>query len=190
MLILQSTKRLWTVKLNILGFDPSLRNWGVVQAQYDLLTHDIIIKNGYVIQHKPKKDRHIKQNTLDLQTANYIKSHLTNADIVIAEVPHGSQSSRAMVSYGVCIGVLGSLYDDLVQVSANDVKRIVEPNTAIKAVSKEQVIDWVINKHPEILSWLPKTRIKEHICDAIVALYAGINKPKFKELIHEINSKC
>lgn len=178
------------MKLDILGFDPSLRNWGVAKAQYDLTTNDLTIEHGFVIQHKPKKDRHTKQNTLDLQTANYIKSHLTSADVVIAEVPHGSQSSRAMVSYGVCIGVLGSLYDDLIQVSANDVKRIVEPNTTIKEVPKYQVINWVKNRHPEILTWLPTTRKQEHICDAIVAIYAGINKPKFKDLIHEINSKC
>lgn len=175
-------------KINILGFDPSLRNWGVVKASYDLISHDLIIQDGYVIQHKPKKDKHIRQNTLDLQTTNYIKSHLTHADIVIAEVPHGSQSSRAMVSYGVCIGVLGSLYDDLIQVSANDVKRIVEPNTSVKEVPKSQVINWVKTKHPEILSWLPSTHKQEHICDAIVAIHAGMIKPKFKELIHEINT--
>lgn len=180
--------------INIISFDPSLRNWGVALATFNTEDNSISVKRGYVLQHKPIGNKLTRQNTLDLQTATFLASHLHQEDIdnaiLIAEVPHGSQSARSMVSYGICIGLLGSLCHvnlNLVQVSANDVKRIVEPDRRIKEVPKAQVIQWVKNKHPDILEWLPKTLKQEHICDAIVAIYAGINTTKFRNLINEIN---
>ena len=176
--------------INIISFDPSFRNWGIALATYNTEDQSLNVHNGYVIQHNPKKTKTDKQNTLDLQTASYLATHLFKEDIgnsvLIAEVPHGSQSSRAMVSYGVCIGLLGSLIQDkqsLIQVGAMDVKRIVEPDRSVKEVPKEQVIQWVKDRHPEILEWLPKTKKQEHICDAIVAIYAGMQTLKFKDII-------
>lgn len=179
------------MNIKILSFDPSLRNWGIAAAIYNTASNQLYIKIGKVITSKPDKSK-IRQNTKDLNTSinlfNELKDIYTQADLVIAEVPHGSQSSRAMVSYGVCIGVLGSLITNnipFIQVSALDVKRIV----GHESVSKLEVIDWVKRRHPEILPWLPATNKAEHICDAIVAIYAAIQTKQFKELIHEIITK-
>lgn len=172
--------------LKLLSLDPSFRNWGFVIVEYDTDTHQLAIKSGGVLSSKPDKSNN-KQNTKDLKVSKYLYTHLNqlikDTDIVIAEVPHGSQSSRAMVSYGVCIGLLGTIQQPLVQVSANDVKRLVGSNTA----SKDDVINWV-NKHYQ-LDWLPKAKSKsEHICDAIAALHIGIQSKQFKEYYETITN--
>lgn len=171
--------------IKILGLDPSLRNWGIAKTIYDTQTNILSVVDTSIIHTKPIKSK-IKQSTKDLLASNKLYTGITpyykDIDLVIAEVPSGSQSSRAMVSYGVCIGVLGSLQalkPQLIQVAANDVKTVVGANTT----SKKEIINWVKHKHPE--ASLPKTNKAEHICDAIVAIYAGLKTKTFKEFINE-----
>lgn len=179
------------MNIKILSFDPSLRNWGVTAAIYNTTSNQLYIKAGKVISSKPDKSK-IRQNTKDLNIAKYLFSELkdvySQADLIIAEVPHGSQSARAMVSYGVCIGVLGSLDSinkPFIQVAASDVKQIV----GTVDTSKLEIIKWVKRRHPEVLDWMPCNTKAEHICDAIVAIYAAIQTKQFKEFINEINTK-
>ena len=169
--------------IKILSYDPSLRNWGVVKATYDigLLT----IQDTSIIKTKNTKSKTVKQNQSDIQSANELYLGLVDevksADLICIEVPHGSQSSRAMVSYGVCvalIGVIQALNPNIIQVSANDVKAVVRTDKDHKP-TKQEIIDWVKDKHPE--ANLPTTLSAEHICDAIVAIYAAMNTKEFKE---------
>ncbi|WP_395143663.1 hypothetical protein ACF3NV_07555 [Moraxella atlantae] len=174
------------MNIKLLSLDPSFRNWGFVIAEYDAVNHLLHIHSGGVLSSKPDKSN-TKQNTKDLKVSCYLYKHLVqltkDIDIVIAEVPHGSQSSRAMVSYGVCIGLLGCIQQPLIQISAMDVKRLVGSNTA----SKDDVINWV--KQHYQLDWLPKAKSKsEHICDAIAALHIGIQSKQFKEYYETITN--
>ena len=173
------------MNIKILSFDPSFRNWGIAAAIYDTTTNQLYIKTGKVIISKPDKSK-IRQNTKDLNVSKNLYENLKDIslqpDLIIAEVPHGSQSSRAMVSYGVCIGVLGSILTNnvpFIQVSAADVKNVI----GSKDASKLEVINWVKERHPEILSWIPCNTKAEHICDAIVAIYAAMQTKQFKELL-------
>lgn len=167
----------------ILGLDPSLRNWGIVKCLYDTTTHHLELVDSHIIQTKSDKSKK-RQNIKDLITAHtlykQLKPYVLNVDAICIELPHGSQSSRAMVSYGVCIGVLASIADlnpKMVVVSANEVKAVVGANTA----SKAEIIDWVKQHHPHELEFIPKTKKAEHICDALLSIYASIHKPLFKE---------
>ncbi|ELA08280.1 hypothetical protein MOMA_06951 [Moraxella macacae 0408225] len=166
--------------VKILSNDPSLRNWGYVEANYNngLIT---IMKTG-VIETKPNKV--LKQNIQDMQTANVLYTQLKpmviNADLVIAELPHGSQSSRAMVSYAVCVSVLGTLLNhnpNFIPVSFAEVKKMI----GILKPQKQDVINWVQDKYPDLV--LPNKSKAEHICDAITALHVAINKPQFTEYL-------
>lgn len=158
--------------LTLLGLDPSLRNWGFCLADYNPISQELNIQTGGVISFNPDKTQ--KQNIQDLHTAHTLYTTLKllvkRADYYVAELPTGSQSSRAMVSYALCIGVLGSLWHTnpkLIPVSPTQVKNKVKANA-----SKQEIIDWCIDRHPDILSWLPKAKSKqEHICDSIVALH-------------------
>lgn len=174
------------MKVNILGLDPSLRNWGWVKGIYDTDTQSLYFYDCGVILTKPDTSK-IKQSLKDKNTATTLYSSLLGliqeTDIICAELPHGSQSSRAMVSYAVCVAIIGCIqhsFKNIVEVSALDVKKIV----GNRDTSKQEIISWVRDKHPELK--LPKTSKDEHICDAVVAIYASLNQPKFESIINEI----
>lgn len=188
--MLREKKNKNTMVINILGLDPSLNNWGIALAKYDTSTQELSILQGNVLQTKPDKAN--KQNIQDLYSAEFLYTNLKPSfefvDIISAELPYGSQTSRAMVSYALCIGVLGSLKHtnpNVVPVTPQQVKNVVGSSTA----SKKEVINWVKNNHQEVLSWLPKAVSKsEHICDAIVSIHVMLNTKQFKDYIHEINN--
>ena len=179
MRILKSLKALLMIK--VLGLDPSLRNWGLTACLYRQGNLEVV--ETHIA--KTKNTKGIKQNASDIIAANTLYKELITpikwADVICIEVPHGSQSSRAMVSYGVCvalIGVIQTINPNIIQVSANDVKAIVRTDKDHKP-TKQEIIDWVKDKHPE--ANLPTSLSAEHICDAIVAVYAAMNTKEFKE---------
>ena len=167
--------------IKVLGLDPSLRSWGLAACLYR--EGKIEVVETHIS--KTINTKGIKQNASDIIAANTLYKELITpikwADVICIEVPHGSQSSRAMVSYGVCvalIGVIQALNPNIIQVSANDVKAVVRTDKSHKP-SKEDVIAWVKKKHPE--AKLPTTLAAEHICDAIVTIYAAMKTKEFKE---------
>lgn len=167
----------------IIGFDPSLRNWGYCVAKFNPETKTLFIDEGGVITSLPSSQVH--QNLDDLASATQLYSGLysllgrVKPNYLAAELPVGSKSARAMVSYGVCIALSSVVaYQDgehtipLLSVTPQEVKRTVGQLDA----SKEQVINWVVNTYPEVCAWLtkyPKGK-QEHICDAIAATHATI----------------
>ena len=164
---------------------PSLRNWAITACLYD--NNGLRVIESTIIKTKDTKSKTIKQNTSDIQAATKLYTEMLKgvkwADVICIEVPHGSQSSRAMVSYGVCvalIGVIQTINPNIIQVSANDVKDVVRTNKRHKP-SKLDVIEWVKTNHPEAI--LPNTLSSEHICDAIVAIYAAMKTNQFKEYL-------
>ena len=181
MRILKSLKVLLMIK--VLGLDPSLRSWGMAGCTYDI--NGLKVMGTDIIKTKNIKSTKVKQNYSDIHSANILYVGLLDAvksaDLICIEVPHGSQSSRAMVSYGVCvalIGVIQTINPNIIQVSANDVKAVVRTDKSHKP-TKQEIIDWVKDKHPE--AKLPTTLSAEHVCDAIVAIYAAMNTKDFKD---------
>lgn len=169
--------------MKIIGFDPSLRNWGYCLAYYDKDSHKLSISTGKVIKTVKSQDK-TTQNIKDFKTASELFTALftlvnqEKPDLIIAELPTGSQSSRAMVSYAMCIALLASITKQIPLniVKPSQIKRTVGNHKA----SKQEVIDWVFTHYPYCtwLNQLPKNQ-QEHICDAIVAthtyLFNGAN---------------
>ena len=98
---------------------------------------------------------------------------------------------RAMASYGICVGVLGALKASGIpffEVTPTEVKLA---SCGFKTATKEQMIAWATQRHPEA-NW-PTYKTKgseavssakaEHMADAIGAIYAGINTDAFKQLL-------
>ena len=182
------------MKIPVVGFDPSLNNWGLAEA--------VLEKNGElkiiwlsVTQPVVPAVKQIRQNTKDVTAAAQLFDAAYNftglAQVVFAEVPVGSQSARAMASYGICSGVLGALRAlgrDFIEVSPAEVKRAA---TGSATATKSQMIQWAIAAHPEA-NW-PKFKRDgvehiseakaEHVADAIAAIHAGIRTPMFQQLI-------
>ena len=93
--------------------------------------------------------------------------------------------SRAMASYGICVGVLGALRATGIpffEVTPNEVKLAA---VGSKVATKDTMINWAKHQHPEA-NW-PKAASKaEHMADATAAIYAGLRTNEFKQLIQFI----
>lgn len=181
--------------IKVVGFDPSLRNWGIAKGTFNKSTGVLHIPEVAVTNPVLPTGKQTRQNSLDLETAYQLCTHAwaaaKGAQAVFVEVPVGSQSARAMASYGVCVGVLGALRTagiPFFEVTATEVKLA---STGIKLATKKQMIDWAMKQHPEA-NWpmysqkgeqLVSEAKAEHMADAIGSIYAGIASIPFKQML-------
>ena len=184
--------------ISVLGMDPSLNNWGLAFGQYFTDTNQIQINSIDVIQPASLEGKQTRTNSSDIYRASQLSQQARKAcdgaTAVFIEVPHGSQSSRAMASYGICIGILGSLKaqnQEFFEVTANELKLA---TTGQKGASKQAIIDRAIQNYPHI-NWPYQTQKgqtkvvtgkAEHMADAIGAIEAGILTPAFRQMLQFI----
>ena len=180
--------------LKVVGFDPSLRNWGVAKGTLDLLTLDLTIQEVQTIKPVLPTGKQTRQNSLDLESGYQLSkaamAAAEDAHAVFVEVPIGSQSARAMASYGICVGVLGAI-------RANDIPFFEMTPTEVKlagagnkTATKQEMISWATKRHPNA-NWptyrrngvvLISESEAEHQADAVAAIHAGIASNSFKQL--------
>ena len=188
-------------QLTLVGLDPSLRNWGIAIATYDLKTKQLTIDDLSVTNPVLPTGKQVRQNSLDLEAALQLYTGAIvatkGAHAVFIEVPVGSQSARAMASYGICVGVLGALRANAVpffEVTATEVKLA---GPGIKTATKLEMINWAVAKHPEA-NWprykqggkaLISEAKAEHQADAVAAIYAGIRSNPFQQLLSILTAK-
>ena len=128
----------------------------------------------------------MRKNSHDIERAEVLSEGvftlLKNHDplAVFIEVPVGSQSARAMASYGICIGVIGAVKSQI-SVSVFEVTPIAlkVATTDNKQASKDDIINWAVSLYPSI-DW-PRNKSQaivkskaEHSADAIGAIHAGV----------------
>lgn len=178
-------------KIKIIGCDPSLRNWGLVKATLDPFTLEYTIDDLTLIGTEGEAGKVVRKNSDDLRRAKLLFDGLTEAckgaSFAFAEVPVGSQSARAMASYGVCVGVLASCPIPLIQVMPTEVKIAA---TGFKQAAKEEMIQWAMNKFPAA-PWLMRKHkgkmepvaANEHLADAVGSIEAGIQTQEFQRMI-------
>lgn len=174
--------------------DPSMSNWGIVKGVFNPVTKTLVIEAMTVTCPVVTKGKQVRKNSQDMEAAKQLSMQayeaLKTADIVTVEVPHGSQSARAMASYGICIGILGMLSLSkvpIIQVNANETRIAI---TGKREASKAQAIAWAMEKHPEA-PW-PYYKEKgqmvlsaakaEHMADAIASIYAAMETDMFKTM--------
>lgn len=79
--------------INILSFDPSLRNWGIAACTY--FQGNLEVVEVHIA--KTSNTKGIKQNASDIMAASSLYKEIIKgvewADVICIEVPHGSQSS-------------------------------------------------------------------------------------------------
>lgn len=182
-------------ELNLVGCDPSLRNWGLARARYNLLTRSLLITELASIHPVIPTGKQVRQNSKDLECAVQLYrmalQFAKGADAVFVEVPVGSKSARAMASYGICVGVLGAMRASGVPFFELTPTEVKVAAVGDKTASKRQMIDWASKAHPEAnwptVSQKGKTSINEskaeHMADAVGAIHAGINNNQFQQLL-------
>ena len=180
------------MKIPILGMDPSLRHWGLSEAQLDLTDGVLSTPIGSIIEPKDLTGKNIRVNTNDQwlaeQLAGPVLEACRKAQCIFVEVPVGSQSARAMASYGVCVGILGAvraLGIPYIQVMPDENKRVFTGN---KNATKKQMIAQLIDLYPDMI--LPQGQKKgtvgdkaEHIADATASIHSGVRTTEFQTLL-------
>lgn len=177
------------MKIGVLGMDPSLRHWGLAVGVLDLDTGELELSDIHTIEPKEEKSKQVRKNSKDLEIAQILSVALKNrmyaARVVFVEVPHGSQSARAMASYGICVGILGTYmaHDiQLIEVTATESKKIFVGD---KNASKETMIQKALQLYPDANWPMHRGQLAgkaEHIADAIAAIHAGVKTPLFQNL--------
>lgn len=186
----------------VVGMDPSMRNWGLAVADLDLIgsVFELQVNKLELINPVITKSKQVRQNSKDMEGTKQIVEQLLpllkGAKFVFVEVPVGSQSARAMMAYGACIGILGSLRalgNTFIEVTPTEVKK---EATGKATASKREMIQWAYEKHPEA-PW-PMHKLKgelvvsegkaEHMADAIGAIYAGMRTNEFSFFMNHIQA--
>lgn len=189
-------------KIRVCGFDPSMNNWGIAAADLDLETGLLDTPVLHLIQPTPIKGKQVRQNSTDLDQAQQLfagaRPFAESAKVIFAEVPVGSQNARSMASYGMCVGVLGSLRAmgfQIIEVTATEVKRAITDNpnatkaAMIKAASEYYPdANWPRQKRAGSMkgvTWQAGDLLSscEHLADAIGAIHAGCVTPIFQNLM-------
>lgn len=183
--------------INIVGVDPALRNFGLAAAHYDTTLQELKLVDISIVQTEAeKKLKVVRKSSDDLRSARemltgmsaFLKRH--EANIVVGEVPSGTQSARGSFSNGVCCGVLASI-PFMIEVSPSEVKLAAVGH---KYASKEEMIEWAVAKYPD-LPWLRQQRNgakfkkgdlmadNEHMADAVAAIHAGVHTAQFNQAV-------
>ena len=83
--------------IKVVGFDPRLRNWGIVIGTLDALTHHLYINHVDVVCPVLNQHKQVRQNSLDIeaayQLAKAVQAAAKGAQAVFVEVPVGSKSA-------------------------------------------------------------------------------------------------
>jgi Holliday junction resolvasome RuvABC endonuclease subunit len=182
-------------RIKVVGQDPSLRNWGLAVGYYDLETKKLEIDYLDITNPVLPTGKQVRQNSTDLESALQLYSGAADVTIgahaVFVEVPVGSQSARAMASYGICVGVLGALRANGIpffEVTPTEVKLAGPGN---KTATKQEMIKWAMTSHPEAnwptykqngVAQVSEAKA-EHMADAIAAIYAGLACNAFKQML-------
>lgn len=180
----------------MVGIDPSLRNWGLSVGTVTLSQpFTVLLEKVSILCPVLPKGKQTRQNSMDLESAKQLcegtLEAVKGANAVFVEVPVGSQSARAMASYGICVGVVGSIRAmgiPLFEVTPTEVKMA---SVGRKTATKQEMIDWAVNTHPEA-NWPTYSHkgetfitasIAEHQADATAAIYAGLACNTFQQML-------
>lgn len=176
--------------ITVLAIDPSMSNFGLVLAQLDPLTGQIVgVPLLRLVATKPSANKKtVRKSSDDLRRAREIHEGLRDwvakADLVCSEMPLGSQNASAMKSVGMCLGILGSITKPLIQVMPEEVKLA---SVGTKTASKAEMIEWAYTQQPAA-AWLrkrgkgeqPLTNANEHLADALAVIHASVRTDDFK----------
>lgn len=178
-------------EIKVVGIDPALRNFGIAVAYIDIDTMNVRIETLRLIETEGEAGKTVRKNSDDLRRARMSYSGMVEAckgaTLAIAEVPVGSQSARAMMSCGLCIGVLSACPVPLIEVTPSEVKLAA---VGYKTATKDEMIEWAMKKHPNANWLMRKSKGKlvpiaanEHLADACATIEAGIKTEEFKRTI-------
>lgn len=171
-------------KIRMVGFDPSMSNFGIAQVRVDLDSLEVEILDLILCKTEGESKKGVIKASDDLRRAREVykamMSGVVGSNIAITEIPLGNAAmyNNAILSAGMMVGILAACPIPLIQVFPKDVK--------IAAVGhqhacKEEMIDWALARYPSAPWRMRKLKGKmipvadnEHLADAVATVHAGL----------------
>lgn len=181
------------MKIKVVGFDPSMTNWGCCLATVDVNTLEVAIQGLQIYQTESEARKGVIKQSDDLRRAIEVRNGMLKAcdgaAFAISEIPFMNPGGYASANFnsGLVTGVLASIEIPLIQVFPRDVKIAAVGH---KDACKEEMIEWAITKYPDA-PWLTvkrkgkmvPTKANEHLADAVAAIHAGIQTEQFRQAL-------
>lgn len=177
-------------RLNVVGMDPSSRNWGIAAGNIITETNVLTVAQLACTRQVEAKGKQVRQSSQDLAVAKLLAEGALpykGANVAFAEIPQGSQNSRASLCSGICIGILGAfraLGWQFIEVSPTEVKMA---SVGKKTATKAEMIEWAMATFPNAPWPMHNGKINaglaEHMADACAAIVAGIRTDQYLQLV-------
>lgn len=181
------------MKIKIVGFDPSMSNWGIAKATLDVATMQWTVDDLALIETESESKKGVIKQSDDLRRARIVKDGMIeaceDASFAISEIPFCNPAgySAANFNAGLVTGVLAACPIPLIQVFPAEVK---QKATGIRSATKGEMIDWAMQRFPDA-PWRMRTlkgkRIptaaNEHLADAVAAINAGLDSTQLQQAL-------
>ena len=182
--------------MKVLGVDIGFANTGV--AAFTLDENGNLTGEPPVVETiKTEKSKHkqVRRSSDDLKRVTATHRRLQELidehrpAIIFAEIPSGSQSSRAAFGFGTCLGVLAAIQNSgqvLIQVTPREAKKVVH-DYGLRHPGKADMIEWATELYAGA-DWIKGRGMKysprnEHMADACAIVHAGLQKEEFTDLV-------
>jgi Holliday junction resolvasome RuvABC endonuclease subunit len=181
------------MKIRIAGFDPSLTGCGLAKLDYEIETGKLELVELKLVATQPETAKQVRRSSSDLRRANVIATAMVDwmedCKFFFGEVPSGSQSNRAAITFGIVIGLFGMLshIKPMFEVQPSETKLI---TVGTKTASKEEMVEWAMEHYPDA-PWMTRTlkgkqvpiAANHNLADAIAVAYAGVRLTEFKRAV-------
>lgn len=181
------------MEIKVIGFDPSLSNWGFALCKVNVQTLKVDVMNLVLAETESEKKKGVIKQSDDLRRAKEVKTMMDtlcfDQALAISEIPFYSPTAYPQANFnaGLVTGVLASCPIPLIQVSPQDVKMAAVGH---RQAAKEEMIEWAMEKHPSAPWKMRKLKGKEipvasneHLADAVAAVYAGLQTQQFQQAL-------
>ena len=171
--------------ITVVGIDAAFSNMGFAMATVDTSKSTAVkISELRLVSTESQHKKEVRKSSDDLRRARELHQALLEqcrgSAVAMAEVPSGSQSSRASWSLGIAVGILAGCPIPLIQVSQLEVKLA---SVGKKTASKDEMIEWAMSLYPH-KGWLlhkgRPVKANEHLADAVAIIHAGMQTDAFK----------
>ena len=178
-------------KIQVVGYDPAFRNFGVAKTFLDIDTLDLEVISLNLCVTEKATAKTVRKSSDDFRRGQEIyNAMIAGAEGCMygfAEIPAGSQDYASARGFGIAIGVLAAAPIPIIEVSNSEAK-IAAVGT--RTASKQEMIEWATEKWPNA-PWLRArgsatgafTNANEHLADALAITVAGINTKEFQRTL-------
>jgi hypothetical protein len=178
------------------AFDPAMSNLGYAMALIDPVSLSIKPFMIGLVVTENEAGKQVRKNSDDLRRAMMIFNAMAKieneSDILMSEIPTGTQSARGAMGNGMMLGCLSGLKKPLIQVQPTETKIHA---VGRKTATKDEMIVWAMKLYPD-LEWkthkkhgvMVPTASNEHMADALGVIHAGVKTAEFKSAVAMFNA--